>query len=339
MVYVSRKVRSHPCDGRLEKAGLPLFHCGKVRHTYLVPGFPNLLLVLATDRVSIYDLVLGFFIRSKGEVLTVLTVFWHLLLQKANIDTHVVAYGSGIDEYLPETLRGDTELQKRAIVVRRLKMFPIEAIVRGYLTGSGWASYKKDGKVCGIVLPTGLTDGSKLPYQIFTPTTKAEQGHDEHLDTRDVDIRYPWMSPKAILLYGAMNREMEKRGLIMADTKFEFGIDEETGIIYLADEFGTPDSSRFWLYAAWLWAIAKLKSPSGLDKQYLRDKGAKIETPFDCTLNKLQPENQEHVEWAGDVVLDENTIKESQQRYATVAELVTGLNIEDFQREVMGITV
>jgi phosphoribosylaminoimidazole-succinocarboxamide synthase len=337
MAYIAHLVAKTVLDDLLLAAGLILKSQGKVRRTYTLPADDSVLLVLATDRVSIFDLVLGFLIPCKGEVLTAITIFWNIVFQSAGIKTHMVAYGSQIDSFLPVELRGNVKLQKRAIIVKKLKMFPIEAIVRGYLTGSGLESYQRTGKVCGILLSIGLHDGSKLAYPIFTPTNKASKGHDEHIDADKVALKYPWMPHFALRLYGIMHDYALTLGLILADTKFEFGQDPKTGEIILADEFGTPDSSRIWLLSAWRIAVAKMKSPTGWDKQPLREEGKRTLTPFNLMLNKLDPGRQKHTKWAGEVIFSEQTIGESIKRYATVVELLSGRDLATFQQEVMGI--
>ncbi|HNA30844.1 MAG TPA: phosphoribosylaminoimidazolesuccinocarboxamide synthase [Thiobacillaceae bacterium] len=244
---------------------LPLIHRGKVRDIYAVDD--KRMLIVTTDRLSAFDVVLPTPIPDKGKVLTAVADFWFRKL--SNI--------------LPNQLTGDApesvvapaerdQVAGRAIVVKRLKALPVEAIVRGYLVGSGWADYQKTGQVCGIPLPAGLRQADKLPAPVFTPSTKAAVGaHDENIDFArcesllgaDIAAR---VRDAAIALYQAAADYAITRGIIIADTKFEFGLDEQ-GTLTLIDEVLTPDSSRFW--PANQYAVGG--NPPSYDKQYVRD--------------------------------------------------------------------
>lgn len=237
--------------------GLPLLHAGKVRELYALED-PGLMLMVATDNVSAYDHVLDSPIPDKGVVLTQLSVWWFEQLDDL-VANHVVS------TEVPAEVAG------RALVVERLEMVPIEAVARGYLTGSGWAEYLQSGAVTGIELPSGLHDGSRLPTPIFTPARKAPLGeHDENISFaqmcelvgEDPAVR---VRDATLSIYGRAERLARERGIILADTKFEFGLRAD-GTLVLADEVLTPDSSRFW--DADEWAVGRLAS---FDKQYLRD--------------------------------------------------------------------
>ena len=237
--------------------GLPLLHAGKVRELYALED-PGLMLMVATDNVSAYDHVLDSPIPDKGVVLTQLSVWWFEQLDDL-VANHVVS------TEVPAEVAG------RALVVERLEMVPIEAVARGYLTGSGWAEYLQSGAVTGIELPSGLHDGSRLPTPIFTPARKAPLGeHDENISFaqmcelvgEDLAVR---VRDATLSIYGRAERLARERGIILADTKFEFGLRAD-GTLVLADEVLTPDSSRFW--DADEWAVGRLAS---FDKQYLRD--------------------------------------------------------------------
>ena len=237
--------------------GLPLLHAGKVRELYALED-PGLMLMVATDNVSAYDHVLDSPIPDKGVVLTQLSVWWFEQLDDL-VANHVVS------TEVPAEVAG------RALVVERLEMVPIEAVARGYLTGSGWAEYLQSGAVTGIELPSGLHDGSRLPTPIFTPARKAPLGeHDENISFaqmcelvgEDLAVR---VRDATLSIYGRAERLARERGIILADTKFEFGLRAD-GTLVLADEVLTPDSSRFW--DADEWATGRLAS---FDKQYLRD--------------------------------------------------------------------
>ena len=237
--------------------GLPLLHAGKVRELYALED-PGLMLMVATDNVSAYDHVLDSPIPDKGVVLTQLSVWWFEQLDDL-VANHVVS------TEVPAEVAG------RALVVERFEMVPIEAVARGYLTGSGWAEYLQSGAVTGIELPSGLHDGSRLPTPIFTPARKAPLGeHDENISFaqmcelvgEDLAVR---VRDATLSIYGRAERLARERGIILADTKFEFGLRAD-GTLVLADEVLTPDSSRFW--DADEWAAGRLAS---FDKQYLRD--------------------------------------------------------------------
>lgn len=235
--------------------GLPLINAGKVRELYQLPD-PERMLMVATDNVSAFDYILDTKIPGKGKVLTQLSLWWFEQIPMAN---HLISTD------VPELVEG------RAMVVEKLQMIPVEAVVRGYLTGSGWVEYQASKTVCGIPLPDGLNDGSKLPAPIFTPATKAEYGeHDENISYGQLvelvgEKTAAELRDASISIYKLAAAKCEEKGLILADTKFEFGRRED-GTLVLADEVLTPDSSRYW--DAEDYAAGKLKS---FDKQYLRD--------------------------------------------------------------------
>jgi len=244
---------------------LPLIGRGKVRDIYAV-GEDKLLLV-ASDRLSAYDVILPTPVPEKGRVLTQLSNFWFGKLS-AIVPNHL----TGID---PETVVAPEErdqVRGRAVVVKRMQALPIEAVVRGYLEGSGWAEYSTSGSVCGIPLPKGLQRASRLPEPIFTPATKAEAGHhDENISfermARIVGAkRAEEVRDTAIRLYQAAAAYALERGIIIADTKFEFGLDRDDRL-HLIDEALTPDSSRFWPLDTWRVGA----SPESFDKQYVRN--------------------------------------------------------------------
>jgi phosphoribosylaminoimidazole-succinocarboxamide synthase len=246
-------------------SSLKLLHRGKVRDIYEVDD--ERLLIIQTDRLSAFDVVLPTPVPGKGEVLTALSNFWFRKLADL-IPNHLL-------EVAPESLvlPGErSQVAHRAFVVRRLRPLPIEAIVRGYLAGSGWKEYRKTGAVCGIALPAGLREAAKLPQAIFTPSTKAPAG------THDVNIAFSaaqklvgpdlavQVRDSALRLYTEAADYARTRAIIIADTKFEFGTDAG-GKLYLIDEALTPDSSRFW--PAGQYAVGM--SPPSFDKQFVRD--------------------------------------------------------------------
>ena len=240
-----------------ELTGLELHSRGKVREMY---DLGDRLLMVASDRISAYDVVLPTLIPDKGKVLTGLSVFW--FERTAGI---VPNHFLGSD--VPQEVRG------RAVVVKKLQIFPVECVVRGYLSGSGWREYQRDRSVCGIPLPEGLRESDRLPEPIFTPATKAEAGeHDENIDfDRAAEIvgdrgLMEELRRISIALYAFAAEHAERNGIILADTKFELGRDPHGGIV-LADEVLTPDSSRFWPADSYEPGISQ---PS-FDKQYVRD--------------------------------------------------------------------
>ena len=242
---------------------LPLLHSGKVRDTYELPD--GALLMVASDRISTYDAVHPNPIPGKGQVLTGTSVFWFEQLAKV-VPNHVISY----TEDVPPALRG------RALKVKRLKMLPLECVVRGYLAGSGWSDYQATGAVCGIELPTGLLESSELPEPIFTPATKAEVGdHDENVDAEraaailgpDGATVFERLRELSLAVYSHAREHARARGIILADTKFEFGVDPATGAITLGDEVLTPDSSRYWPADQY----EPGRGQASFDKQFVRD--------------------------------------------------------------------
>jgi phosphoribosylaminoimidazole-succinocarboxamide synthase len=244
---------------------LPLLARGKVRDNYAV-GEDRLLMV-ASDRLSAFDVVLGDPIPGKGELLTRMALFWFDKL-KDIVPNHL----TGEDPLSVVAADEAAQVRGRAMLVKRLQPLPVEAVVRGYLAGSGWKEYQESGTVCSIALPSGLKLASRLPAPIFTPATKAEAGeHDENiafdrmraLIGADLAERIREVS---IRLYDAAAAHALARGIVIADTKFEFGLDQ-TGVLTLMDEVLTPDSSRFWLAST----LREGQNPDSFDKQPVRD--------------------------------------------------------------------
>ena len=244
--------------------GLNLIKKGKVRELYETDAG---ILMVASDRVSVYDVVLPTPIPDKGKVLTGLSVFWFDKLKNI-VDNHLIS--TNPDDFPPEAKAHADALRGRTMLVRRAEVVPIECVARGYITGSGWKEYKASQSICGIPLPEGLQESAKLPVPIFTPATKEDEGHDENIDfERACEIAGRDVMEKlrdlTIRLYSTAATYAQERGIIIADTKFEFGVID--GEIVLIDEALTPDSSRFWPADRW--------KPGGgvpsFDKQYVRD--------------------------------------------------------------------
>ncbi|WP_291754389.1 phosphoribosylaminoimidazolesuccinocarboxamide synthase [Cellulomonas sp. 73-92] len=285
-------------------------YSGKVRELYVPDETPegraivdrhgDVVLVVASDRISAYDFVLSPGIPGKGVVLTQLTLWWFGQLADL-VPNHLVSTD------VPEAVAG------RAMICRRLEMYPVECIARGYLTGSGLAEYKKTGEVTGIPLPEGLVDGSRLPETIFTPSTKAEQGeHDENVPFEGVvKLVGPEVAAQlrdlTLAVYGRAEEIARERGVILADTKFEFGADE-AGTITLADEILTPDSSRFWPADEWEPGHAQ---PS-FDKQYVRDWLTSPDSGWDRSSNTQPP------------ALPDEVVRLTQARYLEAYRRITG---------------
>ena len=244
---------------------LPLTARGKVRDIYALPN--DELLFVATDRISAFDHILGSGIPDKGKILTQLSLFWFDFL-KLTVPNHLITATTA--QFPAELQPFSSQLDGRSMLVKRAKMFPVECVVRGYLSGSGWKDYQQTGAVCGIELPRGLRESDRLPEPIFTPAAKNNVGHDENISFAQMvdtigqkpaeDLR-----DLTFAIYEKAGKHAAGKGLILADTKFEFGVSD--GKIILADEVLTPDSSRYW--------PAETYNPGGaqpsFDKQYVRD--------------------------------------------------------------------
>jgi phosphoribosylaminoimidazole-succinocarboxamide synthase len=283
-------------------SGLNLVHRGKVRDVYEIDE--HRLLLVATDRISAFDCVIPTPVPRKGEVLTALSAFWFDYL-KPFTENHLIT--ADFDR-MPENIRSFAELRGRSMLVKKAKVFPVECVVRGYLEGSGWKDYQKTGTICGHPLPAGLKQCDRLPQAIFTPATKAATGHDENITLEQfADIVGIEVSDKLINLslkiYQESSQYAETRGIIIADTKFEFGLDEN-GQIILIDEVLTPDSSRFWAAESYAAGHAQ----ASFDKQFVREY---LET---LDWNKQPPAP----------ALPDEIIKATTERYLAAYRLLTG---------------
>lgn len=288
-----------------ELTPLTLYARGKVRDLYSIG---DQLLLVATDRISAFDHVLGTGIPGKGKILTQLSLFWFEFLREI-VPNHLIT--ADVDEYPQELTEYREELERRSMLVKRAQMFPVECVVRGYLSGSGWKDYQASGSVCGIQLPSGLRESDRLPEPIFTPASKSLDG--EH----DVNISFDEMIARVgehtaerlrdltLVIFKKASAYAEQRGLILADTKFEFGSAAE-GII-LADEVLTPDSSRFWPRDQY--------APGGpqpsFDKQFVRDYLESIRW------NKRAPAP----------TLPQEVVTRTQQKYLEAFRLLTGASL------------
>lgn len=257
---------------------------GKVREIF---DLGDALLLCATDRLSAFDVVLPDGIPGKGAILTQISNWW-FARTSGIIQNHLLPDQPG--EFLRRGIT-DHDLQMRSMIVRKLKTVPIECVVRGYLAGSGWSSYQKTGHVCGIALPAGLRQADRLPEPIFTPTTKAPKGqHDAPIDDAQGSaligsVLYQKLKSASLALYQSGHDRVQKAGMILADTKFEFGTDE-AGNLWLIDELLTPDSSRYWPAENY----APNQSPPSYDKQFVRDHLLAIDWDQKPPGPKLPPE-------------------------------------------------
>ena len=245
--------------------GAKVFSRGKVRDVYEVSD--DQLLIVATDRLSAFDVVMAEGIPDKGRVLTQLSCFWFNFLRES-VPTHFLT--ADIEEYPPELRKHADQLAGRSMLVRRTKPFPIECVVRGYLVGSGWKDYRASGAVCGIQLPAGLQESVKLDRPVFTPSTKATMGHDENISWEEVvetvgSGAAEQLRDQSLAVYFKARDYAEARGIIIADTKFEWGLWKDR--VILIDEVLTPDSSRFWPRDGY----EPGKSQPSFDKQFVRD--------------------------------------------------------------------
>lgn len=322
MAFIPESVRATPLITALTDAGLRHLNSGKTGELFELPN-PELLLLVKTDRISIFDFVLPATIHDKGSILTAMTILWieKVLPTGKFAGNHLVAFGKDINGHIPAKLQNSGVLDPTtALVIRRMESPNIECIVRGNLTGSALKPYLETGIVCGHTLPPGLHDGSKLPEPIFTPTTKAAVGHDEHINYLAVRASHG-MTPETVSLafYDVASKYAAERGIVIADTKLELGPNGE-----LIDEVFTPDTSRFWLESEWekSQGMDPPKSPDGFDKQHIRDWGKKIITPFiDAAgktiigINKLNPKNEEHVTFVSNIAVGQDILDATSQLY------------------------
>lgn len=247
----------------IQSFGLEPDYSGKVRDIFDLGG---MLLIVTSDRISAYDSILPDPIPGKGILLTQMTLGWYDFFS-ADLDTHFI---SSDPAEFPAPFAGRTELAGRSMLVKKAQRFDIECIVRGYLAGSGWREYRKQGTVCGIKLPGGLLESSRLPEPIFTPSTKADSGHDENISFEAMCEIVPRCDAEklrdmSLSIYGRAHEYARERGIILADTKFEFGVID--GKILLIDEMLSPDSSRFWP----LDSFEPGRTQHSFDKQFVRD--------------------------------------------------------------------
>jgi phosphoribosylaminoimidazole-succinocarboxamide synthase len=296
----------NPID-RTRLEGLSLVKRGKVRDLYEVGDD---LLIVSTDRLSAFDVVFEQGIPGKGHVLTALTEFWFRELPGI-VPNHLLT--TDLEEMPPEVRRHREVLEGRSMLVRKARVLPVECIARGYLAGSGHRDYLATGKVCGIELPPGLHLSSRLPKPVYTPSTKAEEGHDENISfdsTVEVVGRElaETLRDRTLSLFRAGSELLAAKGIILCDTKFEFGIDED-GSLLLVDEALTPDSSRFWDAEKYVEGVAQ----DSFDKQIVRDYLSTLDW------DKTPPPPP----------LPEEVVERTARRYREIAERILGHSMED----------
>ncbi len=287
--------------------GLSLIHRGKVRDVYEINE--DRLLLVATDRLSAFDCILPNPIPDKGVILTQISAFWFDKLKDITAN-HIIT--ADFDE-MPENIKEHAELKGRSTLVKKTKVFPVECVVRGYLEGSGWKDYQATGKVCGHDLPENLRQCDRLPEPLFTPATKAAKGHDENIseaECAEIIGRENAEKLKNISLniYKTASEYALSRGIIIADTKFEFGVDED-GNILLIDEVLTPDSSRFWSAESY----SPGKAQASFDKQFVREYLESL------VWDKTPPAPE----------LPAEIIQATRERYLQAFELLTGRSLEN----------
>jgi len=304
---------------------LELIHRGKVRDAYRLEN--GRILFTATDGISIFDFVLNALVPDKGRVLTGLSHFWLEMLSDYGIPTHFLAAGLDMDQYLPEDLHDNLDLHSRSMVVQRLAMDPVEFIIRGCLTGSGFDSYSKTGQVKGFKLPSGMQDGDLLPFPLDTPTTKAEEGHDLALDPAQIRAQYPAQTYRALQIFQVISAYARQRGIMFADTKFEF-----SGEV-VGDEVGTPDSSRFWNYDEWLKIRQsdQRSAPPPFDKQLVREWGKAM------GIHKLDPSKTDDVAKVHAMQVPRHLITATTNTYRYIFWRLTGRTVEDYFSSVLGV--
>jgi phosphoribosylaminoimidazole-succinocarboxamide synthase len=285
--------------------GIPLFRKGKVRDVY---DLGEHLLLVATDRISAFDVIMPNGIPDKGKILTQMSLFWFDLTSDL-VDNHLVA--RRVEDFPPSLHEYSELLEGRSLLVKKAASYPIECVARGYLAGGGWSDYQKDGAICGIKLPEGLQLAERLPETIFTPATKADSGHDENISFDEAakvvgEETLTQLRELTLSLYEKARIHALEKGIIISDTKFEFGhID---GKIILIDEILTPDSSRFWPASTYTVGT----SPLSFDKQYVRDY---LET-LDWDKTPPAPE------------LPEEVVMNTREKYLEAYELLTGKTFE-----------
>lgn len=346
MAKIPVQVAEVPLATLLIEAGFKRFKDpGKVSEMFIVPGYQDVLLILTTKRKSIFDFVLNCQVEKTDEVITAMTVLIYTKVLMG-IKTHLLAYGQGIDDFLPKNLRNNSELQKRVLVVKEVKIAPIECISRERFAGSIVDSVRNTGQAYGYVINPNTRIWGKLPFTIFTPTSKAQNGHDKPLSPVEVDKEYGLIyRNRSNTVIEQICSYCEPRRLVAADGKSEFSVIIDDDIV-LADKLG-PDEIRFVSREEYEAAMRAKRAPASLDKQILRNWGKKVKTPFLIAdgadkkiigIDNLDPDNPEHVAFVHSLKVPKYAIEATRRGYLKIIRrLNDGKSLDDFQREVMGI--
>ncbi|MBI2098487.1 MAG: phosphoribosylaminoimidazolesuccinocarboxamide synthase [Candidatus Wildermuthbacteria bacterium] len=334
MAVIPEAVRETETSRRIEAAGLKRVYQGKVRDTYKHPRDPRKLVVVATDRISIFDVVLPTPVPQKGAVLTALTHFW-LTCVLANFRHHLLTFPFDRAEMVHSALP-----VKQTLVVWKLPIVPFEMIFRGHIGGSVWVQYQETGMVAGRLLPPDLAKWQQLDFPIFTPSTKAEEGHDANItvqeffeNTEGFGERAASALQEAYELAYAYARRM---GILILDTKFEIGL-RPGGQVVIADEVLTPDSSRFTTMEDLEKALKEGRDPVFYDKEPVRNWGRTVDTPAGRGINLLDPKNPEHLAFVASLEVPREIMEQTTERYLDIFQRLTGMSLEQYQKERMGL--
>lgn len=331
----------------LKKYGCELFKDpGKVSEMRIIPNYPDLLMIVTLPRKSIFEFVLNGLFRKTNEVITAMTVLIQgTVLKELGISTHLVAYGKGIDQYLPPKLQNNAKLQKCALIVKKHIVEDVEWIWRFNHTGSAVKSLKETGMVYGHPVCADIKEGEEYDHPLDTPTTKEEEGHDMPISRELVVEKYRKHTEFTQKIAIAIRDYFKERGIIVADLKLECSIGL-IGTIFLLDKFG-PDEARFWDRDDWVKAMAEGRVPKSMDKEILRILGKSIETPFVGTdkspivgINKLDPKNPDHIAFVHKQRIPQEVVEATVNAYLEIfRRAYDGKSLEDFQREIMKIAV
>ncbi|MDO8513831.1 MAG: phosphoribosylaminoimidazolesuccinocarboxamide synthase [bacterium] len=339
MSRIPEKVAESSFSRKLIKLGYILLYRGKVGELYEIPGKPDQLLMMRSDRLSIFDFVLPCLVQGKGEVLIALTHFW-LTQVFQDIPNHLLAWGWNVGRWKAAgwNMKDVAELPlERILLVKRCKIWKYEMIFRAHIGGSVWKDYLKDGTACGNILPSGLSKWQKLPRPIFTPTTKAEEGHDLPVTIQRyaelTGFEGGRLASMDLAIYQRAYEYAAKRGILILDTKFENTFDGK-----VADEVLTPDSSRFTTYEGLAAAIQEGRDPIFYDKEPVRIWGREVGTPWGVGLQNLDTENEEHLAYVAESLQVPNeVIYDTKDRYDIIVAMITGKVLRKYQAEDMKI--
>lgn len=318
--------------------GYVLLYQGKVGELYIVPGKPDQLLMVRSDRLSIFDFVLPCFVRNKGIVLVALTHYW-LTQVFPDVPNHLLAWGADPERWVAAGWKMEDVVQlplERTLLIERGKIWPWEMIFRGHIGGSVWKQYQQDGTVAGIQLTKGLSKWQMLEQPLFTPTTKAESGHDMAVSIANYAATTgdagTMISMVDLDLYKRAYDHAAARGLLVLDTKFE---NDEDG--KLVDEVLTPDSSRYTTSEDLVSAIAEGRDPIFYDKEPVRVWGRGVVTPWETGIQNLDPETEEHLAFIADLTVPAEVIEDTEARYQDICQRITGRELWTYLSEVMKV--